>query len=317
LKAIYLIDPFKIKDLARLWHLLEDDKICKIFHNASEDVMLLKNNGCSTKNIWDTEKAAMILNHPKRGLNNLLESYFQSNLDKKAQRTNWRKRPLDKLQLDYAAEDVRLLIPLKSKLLGGIKTAKRESWIHQEGKSLEDLEQKENDTSFLKYTDASKLDKEQKVHLEALYNVREIWAEKLDRPPFQILRNEELVKNSFKVIQSGGDWNSIRGLNPALKNQTAFEQYKEQITNLSYLKKRGLDKQPQRLIKDVKLEENLKAIRKSIQETYGEQCARLILSQSIINIIQKEKGMSDLKPYAREIIIQKADDLGIDLKKYK
>ena len=50
-----------------------------------------------------------------------------------------------------------------------------------------------------------------------------------------------------------------------------------------------------------------------IQEDYGVQCSKLIISQKVIDDMIKEKGDDFLKPYARGIIRETADDLGIKI----
>jgi ribonuclease D len=52
-KKIYLIDPIKVHDLTPLWRILEEESICKVLYAGSEDIALLKQSGCATKNIYD------------------------------------------------------------------------------------------------------------------------------------------------------------------------------------------------------------------------------------------------------------------------
>ncbi len=310
---IHLVDPLAVNNLRQIWDVMEDKSILKIFHNASEDVMLLKKNACFPKNIWDTEKAAMILNYEKTGLSSLLSDFFGEELNKKEQRTNWRKRPLTEDQLNYAAQDVHFLLELKKKLNDGIILAGREDWILEEGLYLEKIEQKNPVNPFMKYKDARKLYGEAKNRLEALFNVREKYAENLDLPPYRILRNEMLVEISKVEINTLSDWLSIKSINPKLKNQAAFEEYKSQFSK-SLEGNSNFDSNGKRSQKDLKLEEKLKTIRDAVKEDFGDQCAKLILSQGVIDGIQDSGDLSGLKDYVKKIVVSKADDLGIDLK---
>ncbi len=310
-KEIFLIDPFGIDDLNALWQIFENPEIQKVIHNASEDCLLLKRNNCKPKNIWDTEKAAMLLNHPKTGLSSLLNAYFQVELNKKVQRTNWRKRPLSSEQLQYALEDVRLLLPLKKELELSVKRAGRESWIKEEGIILEELEEKENPTPYLKYKESFKLDKEQKNRLRNFYFLREKWAESMNKPPYQVLSNDLLVKYSKTKISGSQDWVNLKGLNPELKNKNAYKLYLSKIEHKQNFAEHD-KKNPWH--KNVALEKDLKMIREKIKEEYGEQCSKLILSQSSINDILKDGSVENIKSYAKRIILEKADDIGLKLK---
>lgn len=310
-KEIFLIDPFAIEDLNPLWKVFEEESIVKVIHNASEDILLLKKNACNPKNIWDTEKAAMLLNHQKTGLSSLLEEYFDENLNKKAQRTNWRKRPLTQEQLDYAMEDVKLLLPLKSKLEEALIRAGRVEWILEEGQLLEELEQKPNETPFLRYKDVRRLDKEQKNRLRNFYDIRENWAEKMDKPPFQILSNDLLVKYSTSKIEKFKDWQSLKGLNPNLKDKQSFDTYSTRIDEKQ--KKSGTGKQKIKN-RNSEMEKTLKHLRDKIKTDYGEQTAKLIISQSVINDILDEGSVDSVKDYAKKIILEYSDNIGLNIK---
>lgn len=309
---VYLIDPLAIDNLKNLFAVFEEPSITKILHNASEDVLLLKENGCSPKNIWDTEKAAMILNHQKTGLGNLLDDYLGVKLEKDVRRTNWRKRPLTQNQLSYAMKDVKHLGELKKHLKEGLIRANRLNWVEQEGEIVENLEMKEKENPFLNYKNAKKLHPDQKKRLKALYLIRERWAEKLDRPPYQILSNHTLVEISISEIDSINKWNNIKGLNPEVKNLTIYEEFKEIESTLD--SSEFIRSKFGHSNKDQRLEEMLKTIRLEVQRDYGEQCAKLIISQSLMDDIQNDRELLSLKPYAREVILQYADNLGYNFK---
>jgi ribonuclease D len=52
----------------------------------------------------------------KHGLKELIREFFDVNIDKKNQSSDWGKKILSKDQLEYAAEDVRFLISLQYQL---------------------------------------------------------------------------------------------------------------------------------------------------------------------------------------------------------
>ena len=46
-ETCYLVDPLALKDLTTLWTVFEDPAICKVVYSSSEDIQLLKLNGCN------------------------------------------------------------------------------------------------------------------------------------------------------------------------------------------------------------------------------------------------------------------------------
>lgn len=303
---IYLIDPFSISDLDKLWEILEDENITKIFHNASEDILLLKLSGARPKNIWDTEKAAMICNFERLGLSSILMDQYDILLEKKEQRTDWRKRPLDRAQLDYAALDVKHLFQLKNDLTQLLSDLDRLHWIEQEGESLEKLELKE-DKGWKKIKGYSKLSPRGKKNAKHLYLLREEWAEKVDRPPYQVMHNL-IVAELAERKPSIREWLNMKGIMSSYKNESAFKELME-CYDFEMEEKERKEKR----IRNRVLEENLKSIKTKVQEDFGVQCSKLIISQKVIDEMIKEKSDDFLKPYAKSIIHEAADDLGIKI----
>lgn len=308
--SIYLIDPFSIKDIKVLNVVLSDESIFKIFHNASEDIILLKKQGFNIRNIWDTEKAAIILNYKKIGLMDMLSEVLNVKLNKEQQRTNWKKRPLHDKQLEYAVEDVRYLIQLKSILQKQLERVNLHSWILEEGKELENLEETEKE-SYLRIKGAKKLDPRMLGRLKSLSDWREKKAHKYDKPPYQIIPNDKMIELS-KPSNKKNDWLKIKGVYPKLHDDKNYEEIKNlmQVSNPLRIEKPN-NRRNQRL------EEDLRVIKKHLQKTEGESRTKLILSQGIIREIIERNSLSHLKDYAQSKILSGADDLGINLKYLK
>jgi ribonuclease D len=87
----------------------------KIFHAAEYDLICLKRDfGFSFANLFDTMVAARLLGRKEVGLGAILESEFEVHADKRHQRADWGRRPLDEALLAYATLDTHYLIPLRS-----------------------------------------------------------------------------------------------------------------------------------------------------------------------------------------------------------
>ncbi len=133
----YLTDPLALKDLQQLWILFEDPAICKVVYSCSEDIQILKVNGCNPKNIYDVQIAAKFCNYPANSLGDLMRDVFHIEPDKSMQRSNWLRRPLSPEQITYAGNDVSKLLELKT-ILDRVSVERNvASMIAQENKSSE------------------------------------------------------------------------------------------------------------------------------------------------------------------------------------
>ena len=104
----------------RLKELMENQSIEKIFHFARFDLAALRNNlGIMVNPIFCTKVASKIgrTYTQKHGLKDLINELVEVELDKRAQSSDWgRVDELTEVQLKYAANDARYLIPARDKL---------------------------------------------------------------------------------------------------------------------------------------------------------------------------------------------------------
>ena len=113
-KRVSLIDPLMITDFSPFVKLLADSHVLKVLHSCSEDLVVFSQefNQLPTPMI-DTQIIARFLGlGMSAGLAKLVQQYLNIKIDKGATRTDWIKRPLSKIQLQYAAGDVWYLLPL-------------------------------------------------------------------------------------------------------------------------------------------------------------------------------------------------------------
>ena len=94
--------------------LLADEAVQKVFHASEYDVMCLRRDfGFAFRNLFDTMWAARILGWQRVGLGDILQEQFGVTLDKKWQRHNWGKRPIEPAALAYAQFDTHYLLRLR------------------------------------------------------------------------------------------------------------------------------------------------------------------------------------------------------------
>ena len=197
-RKFFIIDPFKIS-ISELKKILES-KIIKLFFDASSDRMLVyRQYGIQLKSILDLKHYVCTLEYKKTGLNNVLENELNIHIVKKYQKYNWMKRPVENSAMQYALEDVKFLFQLREKLYNRI--------LHEDkGPVLisniikDDIDYTKKSTpSITKKIQYRKLSAEQKKIADAIYQVRDVTARKLDWPPNNVLSNDNL----FKIAEGG------------------------------------------------------------------------------------------------------------------
>lgn len=197
-----VIDPLPIGVPARLGALLEDRRVEVILHDADYDLRLLHQDyGWRVTNLFDTRVAAQLLGIRAFGLAALLQQFFGMKIDKKHQRADWSMRPLTPDMLDYAAQDTRHLLPLRSLLRTDLEKKGRWHWALEEFQLAEGTQwdPDASDNGFLRMKGARDLTRRELARLKELVTWRDVIAAEIDRATFRIAGNEtllELAKNA-------------------------------------------------------------------------------------------------------------------------
>jgi ribonuclease D len=108
------------KPAPRLKKLLETTSVTKLFHFARFDVGVLQHYlDAHVQPIWCTKIASKLVRTytDRHGLKDLTLELLGTTLDKTNQTSDWAQPNLTPSQLEYAASDVRVLIPLYRRLL--------------------------------------------------------------------------------------------------------------------------------------------------------------------------------------------------------
>lgn len=112
--------------LAPLRHLLTSPRPIKIAHNAKFDAKFIKHNlGVDVVGLFDTLLASQLISagdiEERHGLEAIAGRYLNEAVDKSERLSNW-EFELSEAQLQYAARDAAVLIPLREKLIDRIKS---------------------------------------------------------------------------------------------------------------------------------------------------------------------------------------------------
>jgi len=118
-------DPKKSEALASLRDLLAAPRPIKILHNAKFDAKFIKHTlGTDLGGIFDTLLASQLLGagdiEERHGLEAVASRYLSEVVDKSERLSNW-DLELTEAQLEYAARDAAVLLPLREKLIERLK----------------------------------------------------------------------------------------------------------------------------------------------------------------------------------------------------
>jgi len=119
-------DATKSEALAPLRRLLEAPRPIKIAHNAKFDAKFIKHNlGVDLGGLFDTLLASQLVGagdiEERHGLETVASRYLNEEIDKSERLSNWNFE-LSEAQLEYAARDAAILLPLREKLIERLKS---------------------------------------------------------------------------------------------------------------------------------------------------------------------------------------------------
>jgi ribonuclease D len=217
--GVFLMDPLSLPDLSPLALLLENARIRKVFHGADYDVRSLRRDfSLKINNLFDTMIACQFLGEKEVGLAAVLRKRFGVELDKRFQKADWSKRPLDPAMLEYAVADTALLVPLYLQLEDELKSKGRLSWVEEESAlvSRAKVAERHKERLYMRFKGADKMDGRTLAVLEELLRFRDAKARLSDRPPFKILSHDTLASLAEKKPATHSELIGIAGLSPKL-----------------------------------------------------------------------------------------------------
>jgi ribonuclease D len=135
--------------------------------------------------------------------------------------TDWRKRPLRPVQLEYAADDVRYLLPMREKLLARAAKLERTSWVRGECDHLVKTVMREDER--WKISGSARLSRRQLAVLREVWRWRDRQARILNVPVARVLGDSMLIEVARRSPATVEDLFSIRGLDSRLLRKAEQE----------------------------------------------------------------------------------------------
>lgn len=214
---LFVIDPLSVGSLEQFWKLLLDPARATIIHAGREDIRIcFFQVGKPPANVFDVQLAAGLvgLTYPI-GYAGLVYDVLGQRMSKGETLTDWRRRPLLPAQVRYAFDDVRHLLPVWKKLTEKLKRLKRTAWAQEEFKSLvrKSIGDEESTVErWRKVKGIGGLDRRGLAIVRALYNWRDRFAERINRPPRHLLRDDVLAELSKRGPNKLEELAAFRGL---------------------------------------------------------------------------------------------------------
>ncbi len=222
---LLLVDPLACS-LNPLKPLLSSTAVALMHAGAQDLEILARTPGEVPTRMIDTQTAARFCGMSSPSLSNTLRRFLRIDLPKGDRMTNWLKRPLSPGQLDYAASDVRHLIPLWEALSHDLTSRGRLGWAKQECERmrLAGSPGRNPEEAWMRVKEARRLRGEALARAAAVAEWRERRAERLNILPRYVLSDLGVAALGQNPMRTKGDLATARGVNTgAMSNKTVTE----------------------------------------------------------------------------------------------
>jgi ribonuclease D len=220
-----VIDPLEGRpDFSPLARVLADPAVEVVLHAGRQDVAIMRRTlETEVHNIFDTQVAAGFLGFGNQeGYESLVRKVLKVRLKGSEGFTRWDKRPLTPLQLEYAADDARLLLALGEELERRLDERGRLEWAREESRSLEDVSDERDATrSYERLPRLGRLSESARGVALQLAEWREEEARSADRAPGSVLPDQALVELARRTPRDKHGLEQIRGLPPQTLHRRA------------------------------------------------------------------------------------------------
>ena len=215
-EGLFVIDPYECGPLDAFWALFHDPARTVVVHAGREDVrMCYFQTGAAPPNVFDVQIAAGLvgLTYPI-GYAGLVHDLLHQRMTKGETLTDWRQRPLTPAQVRYAYDDVRFLLPAHRKLTDRLARRNRLGWAKEEfatavRKAVADDATVER---WRKIKGIGALGRRELAVARALYGWRDKFAERLNRPPRYMMRDDILIELARRGPTQPEELHAVRGL---------------------------------------------------------------------------------------------------------
>jgi ribonuclease D len=192
----FIVDCLADIDLMPLYQIIADNNITKILHSSLQDLQIFyQKSNIQPNSIADTQIMANFCGLGFNvGYSALVNNFFQTEIDKSQQRSNWQKRPLSEKQTQYALSDVFYLEEIYEKLLKILEEKGRKEWYLEEVKRFSKNATIQLDENLFKNFNFKRKTPKQISQIKKLILWREKWAQKFDVPRQHFIKDSAIER---------------------------------------------------------------------------------------------------------------------------
>jgi ribonuclease D len=220
-----VLDPLEgDPDFLPLARVLADPAVEVVMHAGRQDVAILRRTlDTEVRNIFDTQVAAGFLGFGNQeGYESLVRKVLNVKLKGSEGFTRWDRRPLTPQQLEYAADDARMLLALGDELERRLEERGRLEWAREESRALEEMsDERDAQRSYERLPRLGRLGEGPRGVAYELTEWREEEARSADRAPGSVLPDQALVELARRTPHDKPGLEQIRGLPPQTLHRRA------------------------------------------------------------------------------------------------
>ncbi len=216
-ERLAVIDPVEGAPLEPVAELMADAAVEKVMHAPSGDLAaFVLHYGVRPRNVFDTQVAAGFVGYGgSPSLERLLDQAVGVRLRHDEGFTDWNRRPLTPVQIEYAADDVRHLLEATAALRRRLDEQGRQAWVDEE------MEQRygpdatlvqDPDQAWRRVSGRGRLRGEQVAALAAVAAWREREARRRDLPASWLIKDATLIEVARRRPATAREADAIRGL---------------------------------------------------------------------------------------------------------
>ncbi len=212
-----VIDPLAGAPLEPVAALMADAAVEKVMHAPSGDLAaFVLHHDVRPRNVFDTQLAAGFAGYGgSPSLERLLEQSVSVKLRHDEGFTDWARRPLTPVQIEYAADDVRHLLAAAEALRQRLARQGRQAWVDEEMQQRygEDATLVQDpELAWRRVSGRGRLRGEQVSALAAVAAWREREARRRDLPASWLIKDATLIEVARRRPRTARDAETIRGL---------------------------------------------------------------------------------------------------------
>jgi ribonuclease D len=210
-----VIDPLGTGEVAAFWEAIASGPHETIVHAGREElVFCLAATGRRPSRLFDIQIAAGLVGYEyPAGYGALLGKVLGERPQKGETRTDWRRRPLTRQQIEYALDDVRYLPAMRDRLSAKLAALGRLEWMQSEMSAWQDeVEAARTAERWRRVSGTNGLSARSLAIVRELWRWRDAEASRRDSPVRRVLRDDLIVELAKRRSADPKQIRAIRGM---------------------------------------------------------------------------------------------------------